>query len=184
MQTEANSTDVHDATLKIQSNGPNTMNHTDFPDTGNIGSFALYKNFTLFEIVNELVSKGEPLHFNPPTLQETLRNPNPRKEAHHIQREMQQRSTGFISNNLPISFKEVIVKTCKELWITLFLLHNQRTSSTSPSQSLNLNLNMSILQQNICWTRMITRQQKKDSTNHFIGSIIIRYIHVLKHIIR
>jgi hypothetical protein len=25
----------------------------------------------------------------PATLQETLRNPNPRKEAHHIQREMQ-----------------------------------------------------------------------------------------------
>jgi hypothetical protein len=53
----------------------------------NIGSFALYKNFTLFEIVNELVSKEEPLYFNPPTLQETLRNPNPRKEAHQIQRE-------------------------------------------------------------------------------------------------
>jgi hypothetical protein len=48
-----NSTDVHDATLKIQSNGPNTMDHTDFPDMENIGSFALYKNFTLFEIVAE-----------------------------------------------------------------------------------------------------------------------------------
>jgi hypothetical protein len=62
-------------------------------------------NFTLFEIVNELVSKEEPLYFNPPTLQETLRNPNPRKEAHQIQRKMQQRSTGFISNDLPNSFK-------------------------------------------------------------------------------
>jgi hypothetical protein len=63
------------ATLKIQSNGPNTVDHADFPDTENIGSFALYKNFTLFEIVNELVSKEEPLYFNPspPTLQETLR---------------------------------------------------------------------------------------------------------------
>jgi hypothetical protein len=61
-----NSTDVHDATLKIQSNGPNTMDHTDFPDMKNIGSFALYKNFTLFEIVlNELVSKEEPLYFKP-----------------------------------------------------------------------------------------------------------------------
>jgi hypothetical protein len=31
---------------------------------------------------------------------------------------------------------------------------------------------------------MITRQQKKDSTNHFIGSINTRYIDVLEHIIR
>jgi hypothetical protein len=60
-----NSTDVHDATLKIQSNGPNTMDHTDFPDMKNIGSFALYKNFTHFEIVKELVSKEEPLYFKP-----------------------------------------------------------------------------------------------------------------------
>jgi hypothetical protein len=68
------------------------MDHTDFPDMKNIGSFALYKNFTLFEIVKELVSKEEPLYFKPPpqpTLQETLRNPNPKNEAHHIQREMQ-----------------------------------------------------------------------------------------------
>jgi hypothetical protein len=157
------------------------VDHADFPDTENIGSFALYKNFTLFKIVNELVSKEEPLYFNPPTLQETLCNPNPRKEAHHIQREMQQRSKGFILNNSPISFKELIVKTCEKLWMTLFFLHNQ-TSATS-SKSLNLNLKMSILQQNICWTRMITRQQKKDSMNHFIGSINIRYIHILKHII-
>jgi hypothetical protein len=64
-------------------------NHAEFPDTENIGSFALYKNFTLFEIVNELVSKEEPLYFNPQTLQEPLHNPNPRKEAHQIQREMQ-----------------------------------------------------------------------------------------------
>jgi hypothetical protein len=85
-----NSTDVHDATLKIQSNNPNTMDHTYFPDMENIGSFTLYKSFALFEIVNELVCKEEPLYFNPPpTLQESLRNPNPRKEAHHIQREMQ-----------------------------------------------------------------------------------------------
>jgi hypothetical protein len=134
-------------------------NPADFPDMENIGSFALYKNFTLFEIVNELVSKEEPLYFNPPTLQETLRNPNPRKEAHKIQMEMQQRNTGFISNHSPISFKELIIKTCEELWTTLFLLHNQ-ISSTS-SQSLKLNLKTSILQQNVCCTRMITRQQKK-----------------------
>jgi hypothetical protein len=86
MYANRTSTDVHDATLKIQSNGPNTMDHTDFPDMENIGSFALYKNFTLLEIVNELVSKEEPLYFNPPTLQETLCNPNPRKAAHQIQR--------------------------------------------------------------------------------------------------
>jgi hypothetical protein len=29
-------------------------------------------------------------------------------------------------------------------------------------------VNTGCLQQNICWTRMITRQQKKDSANHFI----------------
>jgi hypothetical protein len=58
-----------------------------------------------------LVSKEEPLYFNPPTLQETLRNPNPRKEAHQIQMEVQQRNTGFISNHSPISFKELIIKT-------------------------------------------------------------------------
>jgi hypothetical protein len=64
---------------------------TLLPNMENIGSFALYNNFTLFEIVNELVSKEEPLYFNPspPTLQETLHNPKPRNEAHHIQREMQ-----------------------------------------------------------------------------------------------
>jgi hypothetical protein len=57
----------------------------------NIGSFTLYKNFTLFEIVNELVSKEEPSYFEPlpQPCKKTLRNPNPRKEAHHIQREMQ-----------------------------------------------------------------------------------------------
>jgi hypothetical protein len=31
--------------------------------------------------------------------------------------------------------------------------------------------------------RMITRQQEEDSMNHSIGSINIRYINVLKHII-
>jgi hypothetical protein len=60
-------------------------NHAEFPDAENIGSFALYKNFTLFEIVNELVNPNP----NPQTLQEPLHNPNPRKEAHQIQREMQ-----------------------------------------------------------------------------------------------
>jgi hypothetical protein len=34
-----------------------------------------------------------------------------------------------------------------------------------------MNLKLSVLQQNICWARMITRQQKKDSTNHSIGFI-------------
>jgi hypothetical protein len=78
--------DVRDTSLKIQSNGPITMDHGDFPDMENIDSFTLYKGFTLFEIVNELVTKEEP----PPTLQETLRNTNPRKKAHQIQKEMQQ----------------------------------------------------------------------------------------------
>jgi hypothetical protein len=41
------------------------MDHTDFPDMKNIGSLTLYKNFTLFEIVNELVSKEEPSYFKP-----------------------------------------------------------------------------------------------------------------------
>ncbi len=63
--------DVRDTSLKIQSNGPITMDHGDFPDMENIDSFTLYKGFTLFEIVNE------------------LRNPNPRKKAHQIQKEMQ-----------------------------------------------------------------------------------------------
>ena len=74
-----------------------------------------------------------------------------------------------------------MVKTCKKSWMTLFLLHDQRSSTSS--QSPKMNLKLSILQQNICWTRMITRQQKKDSMNHSIGSINIRYIDVLKHII-
>jgi hypothetical protein len=41
------------------------MDHTDFPDMKNIGSLTLYKNLTLFETVNELVSKEEPLNFKP-----------------------------------------------------------------------------------------------------------------------
>jgi hypothetical protein len=109
-----NPTDVRDANLKIQSNCPNTVDHADFPDQENIDSFTLYKNFTLFEIVNELVTKEEPCIFNPRTLQETLCNPNPRKEAHQTQKEMQQRSTGFISNLSPLFFKELKVKTHKK----------------------------------------------------------------------
>jgi hypothetical protein len=46
-----------------------------------------------------------------------------------------------------------------------------------------MNLKLSVLLHNICWARMITRQQKEDSMNHSIGSINIRYINVLKHII-
>ncbi len=88
--------DVRDTSLKIQSNGPITMDHGDFPDMENIDSFTLYKGFTLFEIVNE------------------LRNPNPRKKAHQIQKEMQQQSTGFISNHLPVSLKELMMKICKK----------------------------------------------------------------------
>jgi hypothetical protein len=45
-----------------------------------IDSFALYKNFMLFENVNELVTKEEPLYFNPPTLQVSLHNPNASKK--------------------------------------------------------------------------------------------------------
>jgi hypothetical protein len=55
-----NHTDVQDKSLKIQSNGPITVDHGDFPDIKKIESFALYKGFTLFEIVNELVTKEEP----------------------------------------------------------------------------------------------------------------------------
>jgi hypothetical protein len=46
--TNGNHTDVQDTSLKIQSNGPITVDHGDFPDTENIDSFALYKGFTLF----------------------------------------------------------------------------------------------------------------------------------------
>jgi hypothetical protein len=47
-------------------------------------------NFTLFEIVKELVSKEEPLYFKPlpqPTLQETLHKS--KKRGTQIEREMQ-----------------------------------------------------------------------------------------------
>ncbi len=127
-------TDARDTTLKIQSNGPNTIDNRDFPACDTVDTFALYKKFMLFEIVNELVTKEEPLYFNPPNLASLIAKPN-----------------------------------------SLLTL----TSSTS-RQSLKMNWKVSQLQQSICWTRMLTRQQKKDSTNH---SINIRYIIVLKHII-
>jgi hypothetical protein len=82
------------------------------------------------------------LYFNPPpppTLQETLQNPNPRREAHQIKKEMHQRSTVFISSRSPLSFKSITKAELRDI-------------------------------------RMITRQQKKDSMNHFIGSMNIRYI--------
>jgi hypothetical protein len=100
--------------MQVLSSPCKSCHHADFPDQENIDSFTLYKNFTLFEIVNELVTKEEPCIFNPRTLQETLCNPNPRKEAHQTQKEMQQRSTGFISNLSPLFFKELKVKTHKK----------------------------------------------------------------------
>jgi hypothetical protein len=74
-------TDARDTTLKIQSNGPNTMDHGDFPEGDTVDSFALYKNFMLFEIVNELVTKGEPLYFNPPNLASLIAKPNSKKRG-------------------------------------------------------------------------------------------------------
>jgi hypothetical protein len=57
------------------------MDHRDFPDTENIDSFALYKGFTLFEIVNELVTKEEPLCFNPPNLARNIAEPKSKKKG-------------------------------------------------------------------------------------------------------
>jgi hypothetical protein len=65
--------------------------HADFPDMENIGSFALYKNFTLFEIVNELVSKEEPLYFNPPNLARNIAQPKSKKRGTPDSKGMQQR---------------------------------------------------------------------------------------------
>jgi hypothetical protein len=98
----------------------------------------------------------------------TLRNPNPRKEAHHIQREMQQRSTGFILNNSPISFKELIAS--KDLrWVVDDLVSLAQSDKLYIKSITESELkHVWILQQNTCWTRMITRQQKKDSANYFI----------------
>jgi hypothetical protein len=76
-----NPTDARDTTLKIQSNGPNTMDHGDFPACDTIDTFALYKNFTLFEIVNELVTKEEPLYFNLPNLESLMAKPNSKKRG-------------------------------------------------------------------------------------------------------
>jgi hypothetical protein len=42
--------DAHDTTLKIQSNGPNTMDHGDFPEGDTFDSSALYKNFMLLKL--------------------------------------------------------------------------------------------------------------------------------------
>jgi hypothetical protein len=74
-------TDARDTTLKIQSNGPVTMDHGDFPEGTTVDLFALYKNFMLFEIVNELVTKEEPLYFNPPNLASLIAKPNSKKRS-------------------------------------------------------------------------------------------------------
>jgi hypothetical protein len=74
-------TDARDTTLKIQCNGPNTMDHGDFPACNTIDTFILYKNFMLFEVVNELVTKEEPLYFNPPNLARLIAQPKSKKRA-------------------------------------------------------------------------------------------------------
>jgi hypothetical protein len=76
-----NATDARNTTLKIQCNGPNTMDHGDFPACDKIDTFALYKHFTLFEIVNELVTKEEPLHFIPPKLASLIAQPKSKKRG-------------------------------------------------------------------------------------------------------
>jgi hypothetical protein len=131
-----NPTDACDTTLKIQSNGPNTMDLGDFPACDTIDTFALYKNFTLFEIVNKLVTKEEPLYFNPPNLASLIANPIPRREAHQIQKEMQQRSTGSILIPSSLSWQELIQppEDLQEVIDDIGNLHTL-TSSTS-SQSL------------------------------------------------
>jgi hypothetical protein len=47
----------------------------------NIDSFTLYKGFTLFEIVNKLVTKEEPLYFNPPNLARNIVEPKSKKKG-------------------------------------------------------------------------------------------------------
>ena len=74
-------TDARDTTLKIQSKGPETVDFGDFPEGTTVDHFALYKNFTLFEIVNELVTKEEPLYFNPPNLENLIAKPNSKKRG-------------------------------------------------------------------------------------------------------
>jgi hypothetical protein len=74
-------TDARDTTLKIQSNGPNTIDNRDFPACDTVDTFALYKKFMLFEIVNELVTKEEPLYFNPPNLASLIAKPNSKKRG-------------------------------------------------------------------------------------------------------
>jgi hypothetical protein len=76
-----NPTDARDTTLKIQCNGPNTMDLGDFPACDTIDAFTLYKNFMLFEIVHELVTKEEPLYFNPPNLTSSIEKPNSKKRG-------------------------------------------------------------------------------------------------------
>jgi hypothetical protein len=76
-----NPTDAHDTTLKIQCNGPNTMDLGDVPACDTIDTFTLYKNFMLFEIVHELVTKEEPLYFNPPNLTSSIAKPNSKKRG-------------------------------------------------------------------------------------------------------
>jgi hypothetical protein len=74
-------TDARDTTLKIQSNDPVTVDHGDFPEGTTVNLFALYKNFMLFEIVNELVTKEEPLYFNLPNLASLIAKPNSKKRG-------------------------------------------------------------------------------------------------------
>jgi hypothetical protein len=57
------------------------MDHGDFPECDTIDTFALYKNFKLFEIVNKLVIKEEPLYFNPPNLDSLIAKPNSKKRG-------------------------------------------------------------------------------------------------------
>jgi hypothetical protein len=57
------------------------MDNGDFPEGTTVDHFALYKNFTLFEIVNELVTKEEPLYFNPPNLESLIAKPNSKKRG-------------------------------------------------------------------------------------------------------
>jgi hypothetical protein len=42
--------DAGGTTLKIQSNGPATMDHGDFPKGTTVDLFALYKDFTLLKL--------------------------------------------------------------------------------------------------------------------------------------
>jgi hypothetical protein len=98
----------------------------------------------LFEIVDELVTKEEPLYFNLPNLQASLQNPIPRKEAHQIQKELQQRSTSSIAIPSPISLQQLNQMTWKKSLMT-FVILQPWISSTSSSQSPKLNLKISQL---------------------------------------